>query len=132
MRDRRANFLADKKCSVCNSNKNLFIDWGPNRKKDGHKINWSANAYRLEAVLKDAKIYCREHFDEEVRRRRKTDLVHGTLKGYKGHKCRCRPCTDASSAHSRAYRMAKRAEKEAKLEQILKRQGISREVFERL
>lgn len=132
MRDRRANFLSDKKCSMCDETKVLIIDWGKSRRKYGHKINWSASPYRLEEVLKDAKIYCRRHYSEEVSRKRKTELVHGTLKGYKVHVCRCRPCTDASNAHSRAYRLVKKARQEAKLEEALKRQGIPRYVFERL
>lgn len=132
MRDRRANFLADKKCVVCGQKKNLIIDWGKNRQKDGHKINWSANPYRLEEVLKDAKIYCRKHFDEEVRKKRKTELVHGTLKGYKTHRCRCRPCTDASSLYSRRYRARKKKEMQTKLDAALKCQGIPRHIFDRL
>lgn len=35
-------------------------------------------------------------------------IPHGTLGGYKNHRCRCDDCTDASTTHMRQYRASKK------------------------
>lgn len=130
MAQRRANFLADKKCKECGATKELRIIW-PIVNGKRTKMRWSYNLVRLEPVLNQTEIYCKNHFREEKVIAATKPVIHATVRGYKNG-CRCRPCKNASNEYEKIRRKNNAVKKDIFLEETLKRQGIPRHIFDRL
>lgn len=124
--NRRKQFLEGKKCAKCGSKKELVVA----RTTKGKRIIFSSSLYKLDEMLRETAVLCKQHYQDTLRR----PIIHGTLRGYKNRKCRCKRCTAASTRHWRVYR--KQKEKELReigvrnLDAALKKLGIPKEALQ--
>jgi len=92
-------------CGSCHTDKTL-IDNGQSRATHGSRRMYN-NGCRCQV--------CREKVRQDKAKwrgstRRNMGLIHGTLNGYRYHKCRCDHCRMAQNAYMRKFRETKRCQ----------------------
>ena len=110
---RRAEYLADKKCVRCGSRDWLEIDHINPEQKLSSRI-WSWSVERRHAELAKCQILCHKHHAEKTHAQRleNIDTSHGTDWSYRKAKCRCALCRAGHASRRREERAAKRLQEQ--------------------
>jgi hypothetical protein len=100
---RRAEWFADKMCTVCGSTIDLELHHVDPSSKVSHSI-WSWSQSRRDAEAAKCEVLCSFHHEIETRKYVQRDITHGThTKGY-ARGCRCQLCTKAHAEYARQWR----------------------------
>jgi hypothetical protein len=101
---RRAKWLHENgPCVKCGSWYQLEVDH-INRKDKITNAVWSWSEARRNAELAKCQILCKECHKKKTTLERFPVLVHGTVRGYKTHNCRCLPCKQANARYEHGRR----------------------------
>jgi len=106
LKQRRSEFLSDKRCAVCGSKEKLQVDHIDRTKKTSHRI-WSWTKEKKEAELAKCQILC---FECHISKTRK-DMGHAehNAKRYREKKCLCEQCELAYRAYNKKRYQTRKA-----------------------
>lgn len=108
--NRRAAYLAGKRCVLCGSTQRLEIDHADPRQKVSHRV-WSWSESRRQAELHKCRVLCRECHEKRHADEKRTGFSHGTTNGYSCG-CRCQHCLIAMRDCWKRYNAKKRGRRD--------------------
>lgn len=92
-------------CVKCGSWGKLEVDHINPLIKIDHKV-WSWREEKRLEELSKCQVLCKNCHREKTNEYRRGQLTHGTINGYKTHKCRCRLCKNSNNYRSNFSRRA--------------------------
>lgn len=109
LRQRRKDMLTGKSCVRCGTFDDLEFDHIDPTTKDPKLRNssgivWSWSKVRLMKELAKCQVLCGTCHQAKTNVDRGQGLVHGSRNGYDYYRCRCQPCTTASTQKVNEYR----------------------------
>lgn len=123
LRQRRAEWFADKCCVRCGSRDRMELDHKDPTTKVSHNI-WSWAPERFAEEVAKCQALCYYCHKNKTRLEQRSTAKHGTLAKYKGNwrsrdGCRCTPCRAANTAWKRQNQKSKRAAGELGITPVL-------------